>query len=158
MVPQTLLLAVLVAPAQNVHPAWAPGVAYTPRQLVSYLGVDYLCLQGHTSRQGLEPPAAPALWRVFSGQATTAPAVPQGLAAVAAGPGRIVVTWSPSPGATGYELMVDGVVAGASSPYLHKGLAPGSTHAYRVRALNDGGTSAWSEPVSCAVERPTSGK
>lgn len=159
MLPHTLLLAVLIAPAQNVYPAWAPGVAYRVHDLVSYLGVPYVCWQAHLSRQGLEPPAAPALWRVFSGQETAAPAVPQGLAAVADGPNRIVVSWSLSQGATGYDLLVDGtLVGGAASPYLHKGLATGSTHTYRVRAVNDGGSSAWSEPVTCATDRPTPGK
>ncbi len=159
MLAHTLLLAVLVAPAQSVHPPWAPGVAYQARNLVSYLGVEYVCLQAHTSRAGQEPPAAPTLWRVFSGQEAAAPAVPQGLAAVADGPGRIVVSWSQVQGATSYDLLVDGtVVRGVVSPYMHRGLAPGTTHAYRVRAVNDGGSSAWSEPVACATEKATSGK
>ncbi|WP_306599222.1 carbohydrate-binding protein [Geothrix sp. 21YS21S-2] len=159
MLSHTLLLAVLVAPAQSVHPPWAPGVAYNVRDLVSYLGVEYVCWQAHTSRAGLEPPAAPSLWRVFSGRETAVPAVPLGLAAVAVGPARIVVTWSLVPGATGYDLLVDGtVVGGAASPYQHKGLTPGSAHAYRVRAVNEGVSSAWSEAVTCSTERATSGK
>lgn len=161
MVPHPFLIAALIAPmpVQNVYPAWAPGVPYKAGDLVSYLGVAYICTLAHTSRTGQEPPASPALWQVFCGQGTAAPAVPQGLAAVPDGAARIVVSWSLSPGASSYDLQVDGTVAhGAASPYLHKGLAPASTHVYRVRAVNDAGSSAWSEPVTCATDRPTSGR
>jgi chitinase len=141
-------------PVQSVVPAWAPGVAYRVGDLASYLGVAYLCLQDHTSRAGQEPPAAPGLWRVYSGNESQAPAVPEGLAATADGPTRILVTWSASRGATRYDLQVDGtVVEGVSSPWIHRDLARASVHTYRVRAVNDTGTSAWSEAVTCASAR-----
>ncbi|MFI9010564.1 alpha-lytic protease prodomain-containing protein [Actinosynnema sp. NPDC053489] len=41
---------------------WQPGVAYTAGSLVTYDGVGYRCLQGHTSQPGWDPPSAPALW------------------------------------------------------------------------------------------------
>ncbi|MFD1150508.1 alpha-lytic protease prodomain-containing protein [Saccharothrix hoggarensis] len=41
---------------------WQPGVAYTTGSLVTYDGVGYRCLQGHTSQPGWDPPAVPALW------------------------------------------------------------------------------------------------
>lgn len=142
------------SPAQNAFPPWTAGTAYKEGDLVTYLGVTYICLQAHTARAGLEPPAAPNLWRVYGGTQAQPPAAPAGLAAVADGPHGIVVTWNVTPDATGYELMADGgVVAGAASPYLHRGLAPASTHTYRVRALNGAGASAWSEPVSCTTDR-----
>ena len=42
--------------------AWAPWMAYTTGQLVTYNGAVYKCLQGHTSQPGWEPPNVPALW------------------------------------------------------------------------------------------------
>ncbi|WP_153453189.1 dioxygenase family protein [Streptomyces smaragdinus] len=42
---------------------WAPGVAYAAGARVTYGGVGYVCLQGHTSMTGWEPPNVPALWR-----------------------------------------------------------------------------------------------
>ncbi|WP_443706256.1 alpha-lytic protease prodomain-containing protein [Saccharothrix luteola] len=41
---------------------WQPGVAYTTGSLVTYDGVGYRCLQGHTSQPGWDPPTVPALW------------------------------------------------------------------------------------------------
>ena len=42
---------------------WAPNVAYTVGDEVTYNGVTYKCLQSHTSQVGWEPPNAPALWQ-----------------------------------------------------------------------------------------------
>jgi streptogrisin C len=41
---------------------WQPGVAYAIGSLVTYDGVGYRCLQGHTSQPGWDPPTVPALW------------------------------------------------------------------------------------------------
>ncbi|MEV8438338.1 alpha-lytic protease prodomain-containing protein [Actinosynnema sp. NPDC051121] len=41
---------------------WQPGVAYAIGSLVTYDGVGYRCLQGHTSQPGWDPPSVPALW------------------------------------------------------------------------------------------------
>lgn len=41
---------------------WAPNVAYTVGDLVTYDGVEYSCRQAHTSEVGWEPPNVPALW------------------------------------------------------------------------------------------------
>ncbi|WP_432973886.1 trypsin-like serine protease [Dactylosporangium sp. CA-233914] len=43
--------------------AWAPWTAYRTGQTVTYGGVSYTCVQGHTSLPGWEPPVVPALWR-----------------------------------------------------------------------------------------------
>ncbi|MFE2754789.1 alpha-lytic protease prodomain-containing protein [Actinosynnema sp. NPDC059335] len=45
---------------------WQPGVAYAIGSLVTYDGVGYRCLQGHTSQPGWDPPAVPALWERVS--------------------------------------------------------------------------------------------
>jgi len=44
-------------------PAWAPNVAYHVGDHVSYAGVNYQCLQAHTSIVTWEPPNTPALWQ-----------------------------------------------------------------------------------------------
>ncbi|MFI6480067.1 M4 family metallopeptidase [Nonomuraea sp. NPDC050663] len=42
---------------------WQPWTAYAVGAQVSYNGVNYRCLQGHTSLPGWEPPNTPALWQ-----------------------------------------------------------------------------------------------
>jgi len=44
------------------YAAWAPGVAYTIGNRVSYGGLNYECRQSHTSIVSWEPPNTPALW------------------------------------------------------------------------------------------------
>lgn len=153
-----LALLALLAPdprAQLAHGAWAAGSSYREGDVVLYLGVDYRCLQAHVARAGLEPPAAPSLWRVFTAPERRTPPAPRGLSAVPGGPGRIVVAWNPVEGAASYDLQADGVVlTGVHAPYIHPGLAPGSAHAYRVRAVNEAGPGPWSEAATCV----TSGK
>lgn len=45
---------------------WRPGTFYSINTIISYQDADYLCLQSHTSRVGLEPFNAPTLWRIHS--------------------------------------------------------------------------------------------
>lgn len=75
--------------------------------------------------------------------------VPMNLTAVAAST-QITVTWDPVVGAAGYEIEVDGTIVdnGLSTTYVHTGLKPNTEHTYRVRAVNEGGASEWSEAVT----------
>ncbi|GFP77186.1 carbohydrate-binding protein [Clostridium fungisolvens] len=87
----------------------------------------------------------------FDGLSTNpvVPAVPTGLAATSASTSQINVSWNTVSNATSYDLEIDGaVVTNVTSPYAHKNLAAGSTHTYRVRAVNSVGASAWSTAVS----------
>jgi hypothetical protein len=43
---------------------WAVGVSYVIGNNVFYLGIEYTCIQAHTSQVGWEPPNVPALWAV----------------------------------------------------------------------------------------------
>jgi chitodextrinase len=45
------------------YPAWQANHAYAVGDLVSYNGLNYKCLQAHTSQVGWEPPNVPALWQ-----------------------------------------------------------------------------------------------
>jgi hypothetical protein len=42
--------------------AWQPDTAYVTDQVVTYDGVTYRCITGHTSQVGWEPPNVAALW------------------------------------------------------------------------------------------------
>ncbi|MGW3230168.1 M4 family metallopeptidase [Kitasatospora sp. NPDC001095] len=42
---------------------WAAGTTYQAGDVVTYNGVGYRCLQGHTAQVGWEPPNVPALWQ-----------------------------------------------------------------------------------------------
>ncbi|ATY09835.1 dioxygenase [Amycolatopsis sp. AA4] len=42
---------------------WTAGKSYPAGTRVTFNGVSYVCLQGHTAQRGWEPPNAPALWQ-----------------------------------------------------------------------------------------------
>ncbi|MEV4088611.1 carbohydrate-binding protein, partial [Nonomuraea fuscirosea] len=67
------------AQVQQLAAAWAPWTSYATGAVVTYNGVDYVCLQAHTSQPGWEPPNVPALWKQGSGGGgggdTSAPSV-----------------------------------------------------------------------------------
>jgi hypothetical protein len=71
----------------------------------------------------------------------------------------IIVTWKPIPGATAYDIEVDGVVINNSSStsYVHSGLIPGTMHSYRVRSINSTGKSEWSNEmlISTQISAPS---
>ncbi|WP_054025962.1 S-layer homology domain-containing protein [Bacillus sp. FJAT-28004] len=92
-----------------------------------------------------------------SDQVGKIPAVPTGLTATAVSPSQINVTWNSSIDATGYDLMVDGVIqTDLSSPFAHTGLAANTTHTYEVRAKNSAGASEWSAQVIASTQSETS--
>lgn len=66
-------LALLSSPAKAASGAWAPNVAYTVNDMVTYNGCTYKVLQSHTSQTGWEPPNVPALFSLVS-CGTSAPA------------------------------------------------------------------------------------
>ncbi|MDH6709229.1 hypothetical protein P3T27_005975 [Kitasatospora sp. MAA19] len=47
----------------NPGGTWAAGTTYQAGDVVTYNGVSYRCLQGHTAQVGWEPPIVPALWQ-----------------------------------------------------------------------------------------------
>lgn len=48
--------------AVELFPAWAVGIAYAVDQRIRCGDKLYRCVQAHTSQEGWEPPAVPALW------------------------------------------------------------------------------------------------
>lgn len=77
------------------------------------------------------------------------PETPAGLAANATQT-AIALVWEAAAKADGYELEVDGTIVGVGNQtaYTHYGLQPETAHTYRVRAVNIGGASAWSGPIT----------
>jgi hypothetical protein len=72
-------------------------------------------------------------------------------------PGTTTLTWDPVPSATRYEIEVDGAVAASrTSPrFVHSGLAVGSAHFYRIRAIVGGNAGLWSQRwMKRAVQDP----
>ncbi len=71
----------------------------------------------------------------------------------------VSLTWDQDSGTDSYEIEVDGQIMdnGTSTTYLHDGLDPSSGHTYRVRAVNLGGKSTWSNPVDITTypEKPS---
>ena len=55
------------ADGEDVIESWAAGTSYFIGDLAMYEGVEYECIQSHTSQEGYEPPNAPALWVVHHG-------------------------------------------------------------------------------------------
>ena len=50
---------------------WTVGVSYIPGNIVSYDGVNYICIQANTALSTWDPPAVPALWSVYSGSVSS---------------------------------------------------------------------------------------
>ena len=67
-----LCLASLPTLAQTI-PNWQPNTAYAVGALVMFNGVEYKCIQAHTSQVGWEPPNVPALWQPVSGTPSPTP-------------------------------------------------------------------------------------
>ena len=54
------------SPTRSPSPSagsWAAGTTYATGARVTYAGIAYTCLQGHTAITGWEPPNVPALWQ-----------------------------------------------------------------------------------------------
>ncbi|WP_051838371.1 M28 family peptidase [Streptomyces sp. NRRL WC-3742] len=49
----------------NPGGTWTPGTTYNAGDIVTYNGVSYRCIQGHTAQVGWEPPIVPALWEAI---------------------------------------------------------------------------------------------
>ncbi|WP_040950111.1 fibronectin type III domain-containing protein [Gorillibacterium massiliense] len=71
---------------------------------------------------------------------------------------EVTLTWEKKERATGYEVEADGIILdnGKETSYVDRDLDALSGHTYRVRAVNAGGKSPWSVPVSITThpEKP----
>ncbi len=140
--------------------AWAPWTAYATGAVVTYNGVDYVCLQGHTSQPGWEPPNVPALWKVSSGGGTdtTAPSVPGNLRSTGVTSNSVSLAWNASTdnvGVTGYEVYRGSTLVTTVTGTTHTdtGLAANTAYTYTVRARDAAGNRS---AASTAVTATTS--
>lgn len=89
------------------------------------------------------------------GTAVTGMTLPDAPANLSASPDKeaITLTWSAMPNIIRYEVSADGATknAGTKASYTHEGLDPNTQHSYRVRAVNAGGTGAWSNTLTVAT-------
>jgi hypothetical protein len=91
-------------------------------------------------------------WLKFD-SAKSIPDAPSGLTASGLSTSEIKVEWDDSTGASGYDLMVNGVlVSNVSSPYSNTGLAGNSIYTYRIRAKNCSGSSEWSSTANAITK------
>ncbi|MFC4586111.1 glycosyl hydrolase family 18 protein [Sphaerisporangium corydalis] len=141
-------------------PAWAANTAYTAGTVVSYNGVDYRCLQSHTSLTGWEPPNVPALWTPVTGGGgdTTAPSTPGSLRSTATTSSSVSLAWNASTdnvAVTGYNVYRGGnlVTTATGTTYTDGGLAASTAYSYTVRARDAAGNlSANSNQISVTTQ------
>ncbi len=81
-------------------------------------------------------------------QATTLPNPPEtpGITGTSTTQSAITINWDAVAKATGYEIEADGKIidTGINTTYTDDGLEPDTSHKYRVRSKNAGGSSEWS--------------
>ncbi|GAA3136347.1 carbohydrate-binding protein [Nonomuraea salmonea] len=127
--------------------AWAPWTSYATGAVVTYQGVDYVCLQAHTSQPGWEPPNVPALWKRGSGGGgsdTSAPSAPGNLRSTGVTSSSVSLAWNASTdnvGVTGYNVYRGGtlVTTVSGTSYTDTGRAANTGYTYTVRARDAAG-------------------
>ncbi len=129
----------------------------TPPQYSFSFAVDVSSLSGGTYQINVcgedgDNPGANICDSASFTKSSATPSTPTGLSATpsgSCGSGIISLSWGSSAGATSYELQDNGstIYTGISTSFSHTGLAAGSSHTYRVRAINGGVFSAWSSDV-----------
>ncbi|MFC0866199.1 carbohydrate-binding protein [Sphaerimonospora cavernae] len=148
--------------------AWQAWTAYKTGDRVTYNGVEYECIQGHTSLPGWEPSNVPALWKVTGGGGGTpspspspSPKPPAGVPGTPGTPSvtgttnnSISLRWGASSGTvTGYRVYEGTTVAataGGTSATI-SGLGVCTTHTYTVKAYNSSGESVASSTVTATT-------
>ncbi|MEV0595583.1 glycosyl hydrolase family 18 protein [Nonomuraea cavernae] len=128
---------------------WTAWTAYTAGTRVTYNGVEYECVQSHTSQPGWEPPVVPALWKVTSGGGgdTTAPSVPGNLRSTGVSSSSVSLAWNASTdnvGVTGYGVYRGGtlVTTVTGTSYTDSGLSASTAYSYTVRARDAAGNQS----------------
>ena len=154
-----VLLLPSAASAQSI-PNWAPNTAYAVDALVMYNGVEYECIQAHTSEVGWEPPNVPALWQPVSGggggsSCASAPSTPTGLSSSGTTSSGTTVSWTAvTPPAncsiSSYAVLENGSTIGTTSgtSLSVSGLAASTTYKFTVEATDSDGTSGQSSSLS----------
>jgi len=142
------------------------GTSFTDTGLNDNLGSGHALTNGTTYYYEVRAVSANETQSGLSNQASAtpekAPIAPTGLTA-SAGNAQVSLNWAPAAGATSYDiyrgtssggetLLASGV---ATTSYTSTGLTNGSTYYYEVSAVNAGGQSALSSPVSATPQAGT---
>jgi len=153
-----LCLASLPALAQSI-PTWQPNTAYTVGALVTYNGIEYKCIQAHTSQVGWEPPNTPALWQPVNGSPSPTPTPtpsPSPTPTPTPSPiptptgGSCAAPWNATTAYTG------GMVASVgSNNYTAAFWTQNQNPTVAGNSGPAGSGAPWSLPVSCAAPTPT---
>ncbi|GAA4987576.1 chitinase [Nonomuraea thailandensis] len=160
------LTAAVVAPptasassaVRAVQADWAAWTAYAAGARVTYNGVEYECLQAHTSQPGWEPPNVPALWKVATGGGTdtTAPSVPGNLRSTGVTNTSVTLAWNAATdnvAVTGYEIYRGGtlVTTVTGTSHTDTGLAANTAYSYTVRARDAAGNRSANSNTATAT-------
>ncbi|UBU15947.1 glycosyl hydrolase family 18 protein [Nonomuraea gerenzanensis] len=137
---------------------WAAWTAYATGARVTYNGVEYECLQAHTSQPGWEPPNVPALWKVATGGGTdtTAPSVPGNLRSTGVTNTSVTLAWNAATdnvGVTGYEIYRGGTLVTTVTGTTHTdtGLTANTAYSYTVRARDAAGNRSGNSNTASAT-------
>jgi hypothetical protein len=125
----------------------ADGASLEPGLSTSYVHSGLQPLSNHSYRVRAWNAGGAGEWTAAA-EATTSLGQPQNIQ-TAADMSSIRLTWDQMPGATGYDVLADGVLTdvGTAASFTHSGLAPFSSHLYRVRAKAAEIMGDWSETV-----------
>lgn len=159
--PCVLLLLVCLTSAVMAQavPNWAPNTSYSVGALVMYNGVEYRCIQAHTSLVGWEPAVVPALWQPVSGgggaSCTASPGAPGGLSASSTTSSSTVLSWGAvvppaNCSITNYTIYRNGAAVGTTggTSVTISGLLPSTTYSFAVAASDSFGLSGQSVAIS----------
>ncbi|MFB9273920.1 fibronectin type III domain-containing protein [Cohnella cellulosilytica] len=130
----------------------ADGQVITNGLNTTYTHSDLMPFTEHAYRVRAISQAGAGLWSDLL-IATTGLDIPA-LNARALSKTSIVLSWLAVPGATAYDLMVDGEIieVGNVTEFIHDGLLPYSWHAYRIRAKSGSLTGPWSAALTKATQ------
>ncbi|WP_043635042.1 carbohydrate-binding protein [Nonomuraea candida] len=150
---------------RQVAAAWAPWTSYAAGATVTHDGVDYVCLQAHTSQPGWEPPNVPALWKRGTGGGgdTTAPSVPGNLRSTGVTSSSVSLAWNAATdnvGVTGYDVYRGGtlVTTVSGTSYTDTGRAAETSYTYTVRARDAAGNVSGASNAVTATTAPGNGQ
>ncbi|MBF8191258.1 fibronectin type III domain-containing protein [Nonomuraea sp. K274] len=165
------LTAAVVAPPGAIASAasaafanWAPWTAYTAGTRVTYNGVEYECVQSHTSQPGWEPSNVPALWKPATGGGTdtTAPSVPGNVRSTGVTNTSVSLAWNASTdnvAVTGYEIYrgTTLVTTVTGTTHTDTGLNASTAYTYTVRARDAAGNRSAASGSTTATTTGSSG-
>jgi chitinase len=146
------------ASAQTI-PNWEPNTAYAVGALVMFNGVEYKCIQAHTSQVGWEPPNTPALWQSVSGSPSPTPTPsptpsptpkPTPTPTPSGGGGSCAPAWNATTAYTG------GMVAAVGNNNYTAAFWTQNQNPTLAGNSGPAGSGApWSLPVACSGGSPT---